>query len=293
MRQAEEAMLLLCCPLGEEIQPLTVSQWRGLQQRISGYVPEDPSKELTAKYLQDLGYSRETGERIVNLLSRQTQLHRYLQIASEQGIQVLTRISEGFPSKLRKLGEHCPPALFCKGDMTLFHKPCVSLVGSRQIGRRNLDFAKHIGRLAAKEGYVLVSGGAAGADRAAQEACLAAGGKVICIVPDALQEHPERDGVLYCCEEGFELPFTSVRALRRNHLIHALGEKTFVAQTACGKGGTWAGTRDNLRRELSPVYVFDDGSEGAAELVALGACPVGQRPESLHDLTPMQLSIFD
>ena len=206
---------------------------------------------------------------------------------------MLTRTSGGFPQRLRILGESCQPALFYKGDPSLFARPCISLVGSRAIERKNYDCAVHIGTLAAREGYVLVSGGAAGADTAAQEACLAAGGSVICVVPDELRRHPKREGVLFCCERGYELSFTAARALGRNRLIHALGEKTFVAQTAYGRSGTWAGTTDNLRRGLSPVYVFDDGSQGAAELVSLGAVGVGQKPESLHKLTSRQLSIFD
>ncbi len=293
MRGAEQAMLLLCCALGGTGKPLTLAEFRTLQQRVSGLDTEDGAQELRPEHLRQLGYSREMGERIVSLLAREEALHRYLQIAAEDGVCVLTRISQGFPQSLRKLGESCPPALFYKGDPKLFGKPCVALVGSRQIAKRNRDFAARIGELAAREGYVLISGGAAGADSVAQEACLGEGGQVICIVPDELRRHPMRERVLYCCEEGYELPFTAARALRRNRLIHGLGEKTFVAQTACGQGGTWAGTKDNLRRGLSPVFILDDGSEGAAELVSLGAVPVDEKPESLHKLTQGQLSIFD
>ena len=75
-------------------------------------------------------------------------------------------------------------------------------------------------------------------------------------------------------EDGFDLPFSTPRALRRNRLIHAMGEKTLVAQASLETGGTWAGTTDNLRRGYSPVFVFDDGSEAANALSSLGAQPV-------------------
>ena len=58
-----------------------------------------------------------------------------------------------------------------------------------------------------------------------------------------------------------------------------------------GKGGTWSGSLDNLQHEYSPLFVFDDGSEGARALCARGATPV-QSLTSLQAPTPAQLS-FD
>ena len=92
-------------------------------------------------------------------------------------------------------------------------------------------------------------------------------------------------------EGGFEFGFSAQRALSRNRFIHAMGEKTLVAQTSFGKGGTWNGSLDNLQHEYSPLFVFDDGSEGARALCARGATPV-QALTSLQALTPAQLS-FD
>ena len=96
--------------------------------------------------------------------------------------------------------------------------------------------------MAAREGFTLVSGGASGADTAAQEACLAAGGTVICFVPDELSRYAPRKNLLYCSADGYDLSFSASRALRRNHFIHALGEKVFVAQCPGTSGGT-AGQR--------------------------------------------------
>ena len=57
--------------------------------------------------------------------------------------------------------------------------------------------------------------------------------------------------MLYCSAGGYELPFSTPRALARNCLIHAMGEKTLVAQCAEGTGGTWSGSQWNLRRGMS------------------------------------------
>ena len=59
-----------------------------------------------------------------------------------------------------------------------------------------------------------------------------------------------------------------------------MGEKTLVAQTGFGSGGTWNGTLENLRHGWSPVFVHADGSEGASALIARGAEPVRE----LHTL---------
>lgn len=289
MRAAETGLLLLCCALGEAVKPLTGTEFEQLSRCMAAH-PAPWEELLRVRTLTARGIEPEQARRIVSLLERRDALERYL---SEPGVTAVTRISEGFPQRLRALGAECPPVLFCRGDVSLLTRRCIALVGARTASPRNLAFAEHIGTLAAREGFTLVSGGAAGADSAAQNACLRAGGSVVCFVPDALRRYPERERVLYCADEGYELPFSSVRALRRNHFIHALGEKAFVAQCDAQRGGSRSGAADNLRRGLSPVFVLDDGSEGAVALVRLGAQTVSDRPSSLAALAPAQLSIFD
>ena len=127
-----------------------------------------------------------------------------------------------------------------------------------------------------------------GADRTAQEACLQNGGSALVFPATELVYCPVREHVLYAAEGGFELGFSAQRALSRNRLIHAMGEKTLVAQTSCGKGGTWSGSLDNLQHEYSPLFVFDDGSDGAAALCTRGATPV-RSLDRLQSLTPAQM----
>ena len=134
---------------------------------------------------------------------------------------------------------------------------------------------RKVGQAAADQGYVLVSGNAAGADRTAQDACLRAGGAVISIVADRLDDKTPIPGMLYLSEDGYDQPFSAQRALSRNRLIHSLGAYTLVAQSDLGKGGTWDGTVKNLRHSWSPVFCFQDGSKAAEELEQLGAVLIG------------------
>ena len=140
---------------------------------------------------------------------------------------------------------------------------------------------------------MLVSGNARGADSIAQKACLDAGGQVISVVADALMTQRDWDNVLYLSEEGFDCAFTSARALSRNRVIHALGEKTFVAQCSVGKGGTWSGTVRNLKEGWSPLFCFLDGSEAARQLVQLGVCGISRESlENFNELQPQTVSFF-
>lgn len=291
MRRSEQALLLLCCALDDGHEPLTSAEYRTLALRVSQTKPSDG--RLSEDFLRSLGYTEAAAQRIVTLLERQAALDVFLARAASCAITVLTRLSEQFPERLRRLGDRCPAVLFCKGDPALLRCRSVSLVGSRALRPENRAFAAEIGRLAAQENFTLCSGGAVGADRAAQESCLRAGGSVVCFVPDELSRRRFEDRVLYCSEEGWHCAFSAQRALRRNHCIHALGEKTFVAQSDLHHGGTWAGTQDNLRHNLSPVFVYHDGSPAALALAQRGAALLSEAPASLADLQPQQLSIFD
>ena len=295
MRGAEESLLLLCCKLGQPVKPLTTAEYRQMESYVKAMTLTRAKGDLgriTPSYLATLGYSDEMSKRILSLLERPRVLHDYL--SAYKDITAITRLDEKqFPQRLRKLGADCPAVLFCRGDLSLLHTRCISAVGSRLLFERGRNFAQEVGKLAAKEGFTLVSGNAAGADTAAQEACLDAGGRVICFLPDELTSHAARKNVLYCSAYGYDLPFSAGRALYRNLLIHALGEKVFVAQCPSTSGGTWSGASENLKRGLSEVYVLDDGSDGARSLCELGATPVEDDLPPIADLLSYQLSIFD
>ena len=284
-------MLLLCCALPGEEKPLSLPQFQelGRRARALGCRGDDPLRELTARDLARLGYDAAQSARITRLLAREAQLEQYLRAAAAQGITAVTRLSSQYPARLRHtLGPRCPAVLFAKGDETPLSMRCISVVGSRELTEGGRAFAEAAGRLIARSGYALCSGGAMGADRAAQEACLTAGGSAVVFPAGRLLDCPAQAHVLYLAEQGYDLPFSAQRALSRNHFIHAMGEKTLVAQCRAGAGGTWDGTTENLRHGWSPVFVSDDGSEGAQALIARGAVPV-RTLSGLDALQPAQL----
>ena len=292
MTAAERGLLLFCAELGDGLKPLTPAQFRTLKRRVLAepQAPGDPDRPLAERDLLALGLEPDFARQVWALSRREGALEAYLSAGAALGIRPLTRLSPDYPARLRRLGEQAPAVLFYRGDAALLNRPAVALVGSRDLEPAGAAFARRVGELAAKEGLVLVSGNARGADQTAQEACLAAGGAVAAVLPESLADHdPKVARITYLCLWGWHLPMTPYRALERNRIIHCLGEKTLVAQSRV-TGGTWEGSRENLRRGWSPLFVHADGGPGCAALRDLGAVPV--RLETLTSLSQLQPALL-
>ena len=296
MTGRERGFLLLASHLGDpDRRPLTGPQLRVLGQRVRDLRVDDPDRELDIRDLRALGYGTAMAERITALLAEEERLDRYLSRGARAGCVPVTRASAEYPVLLRqRLGPDAPAVLWARGDRSLLNAPAVALVGSRELLAENRRFAAEVGKQAACQGLALVSGNARGADRTAQEACLAAGGAVISVVADELAKQPRRENLLYLSEDGFEEPFSAQRALSRNRIIHAMGWRVFVAQSGLNMGGTWDGTVKNLRAGWSEVYCFADGSPAAAALEEMGAFPAAEGDLSDFAALPMkEPSLFD
>jgi predicted Rossmann fold nucleotide-binding protein DprA/Smf involved in DNA uptake len=261
-----------------------------LKSRIS--TSRELSRDVEIRDFKAVGYSEAAARHMVELLQEEELLEYYLLRAKKADCYPLTRASEAYPAIIRqRLGLDSPGVLWLKGDAALLKLPKVSLVGSRDLQSDNAAFAQAVGRQAALQGYVLVSGNARGADKLAQNACLAAGGKVISVVADSLEEHRQKDNVLYLSEGGFEEIFSAQRAISRNRVIHSLGYVTFVAQAQLRQGGTWDGTEKNLRYGWSPVYCYADESIAQRTLVDLGAQAISI--DHLQDFSALPKQVAD
>lgn len=287
MTSGQRGFLLLTSHFGDpERKCLTVAQFRELAQRVRAAAPQASMREMEISDLRALGYGQRQAEQILCLLSQEGLLDSYLRLGEKQGCAVMTRLSELYPQGLRtRLGLDAPGCLWYKGDASILEQPKVSLVGSRDIRAENAEFAHQVGLQAARQGFTLVSGNARGADRIAQEACLEAGGTVISVLADALSNRRPRERVLYLSEDSFDLPFSALRALSRNRIIHALSCLVLVAQCGEQAGGTWSGTTRNLRHNWSRVCCFDDESESVRLLCQMGAEKI--RLSQLADLTTL------
>ena len=294
MKPREKGFLLLTSCLGDpERRPLTDAQMRLLTQRME-LMEKGEDRDIVPEDLMAIGYGQEMAQRIVALLGAGESLRWYLQKAKAAQCIPLSRVSEGYPAIVRqRLGGESTGCLWAKGNVDLLGYRAISLVGSRDMHPENEKFAQEGGVEAAEQGYVLVSGNARGADLVAQNACLENGGCVISVVADDLESKNPSDQILYLSEDGFDLPFSPMRALRRNRVIHALGDKVLVAQATLQSGGTWDGTVRDLRFGWSPVYCYNDGSEAMQSLGQMGAELITMEQLGDFENLPRRKSLFE
>ena len=287
MTGPEQGFLLLTSSLGDpDRKPLSVAQFRALAKRVLAAEREISSRDLQIDDLVKLGYDPVMAERIFGLLSGTNQLREYLRRSEACDCYPITRLNPIYPEPVRRrLRVDSPGVLWAKGDVTLIGRPAVAVIGSRELNETNRAFAEEAGRQIAKQGYVLVSGNARGADRIAQRASLEAGGQVISVVADSLQKQPLIRNVLWISLDDFDQAFSAQRALHRNHVIHTMGSLTIAAQCTLEKGGTWNGILANLKYGWNPVCMFDDQSDAAKELENRGVQIIGMN--QLQDLAAL------
>lgn len=299
--EAEKCMMLLYAPLGQE-PPLRKPLFKHLREMLK-VVGQGEGTDVTPEELRRLGLNDEDAKIVLGRLERREALEEHLRFLKRKGISLLTRISPEYPCRLREvLGDSAPMILYCAGETALFETECVSLVGSRSLRTPGENFAVTLGKTAAAENLTLVSGGAAGADTAGFLGAYRAGGRAILFVADSLAERMRRmDGelasgrLLLVSEYGFDQGFSALRAHSRNRLIHAMGQKTFIAQSDYGCGGTWTGTVENLKHGWSQCFVSVEEPEdpGAKGLVERGCLPLTiENMKDLREQSGGQISLY-
>ena len=151
---------MLTSQLGNpERKILTAAQLRRLASRARAMEKPEGDADLQEADLMAIGYGEKEARRIVSLLSEEDVLRWYLSRGAQKDCFPITRVSFDYPDRLRlTLGDDCPGCLWAKGDRTLLEKPAIALVGSRDLLPDNHAFAAEVGRQAARQGYVLVSG---------------------------------------------------------------------------------------------------------------------------------------
>lgn len=224
--------------------------------------------------------------RLQRLLGRGFLLSQVIERWQTRAIWVVSRADAEYPRRLKaRLREDAPAVIYGCGDMGLLEIGGLAVVGSRHVDDSLIDYTMAVGRLAARAGRTLVSGGAKGIDQAAMRGALEAGGKVSGVLADSLEkttmnrEHRNLllDGQLvlispYDPSAGFNVG----NAMQRNKLIYALADASLVVSSDMNKGGTWAGATEQLDKlNFVPVYVRSTGepSTGLDALRKKGALP--------------------
>ena len=195
---------------------------------------------------------------------------------------ILTAADETYPkSWIEKLGPSAPPSLWISGNVP--SAPFLAVVGGRHVDREATAFARACGCEGVRLGYSIVSGGAAGCDRAAVAGTGAA--HSLEILPygfDVARRAPRSPCRVSVCAPNEA--FSTGTAMERNTLIYSLADAAVIAHARFKAGGTWHGALDAHRRRLTRLIVRkDDLNPAHRALIGLGAGAV-ERPEELSGM---------
>jgi predicted Rossmann fold nucleotide-binding protein DprA/Smf involved in DNA uptake len=190
-----------------------------------------------------------------------------------ESLDTLTALDFAYPLGWeQRLRDAAPPVLWRRGPMPASCR-WLGVVGRRHPTPAGRERARRAARSIAKQGILVVSGGALGCDRAARDAALEEGGEVVEVVPYGFgptEASPHGCLTLLSVRPPGE-PFSAGAAMERNRLIYAAGPGAYVAEARLREGGSWAGALGALRARLGVVAVPDDGDPAHTTLCALGA----------------------
>ena len=222
--------------------------------------------------------------RLELLLDRGMQLAVALERWQQCSIHVISRADDCYPQRLKKgLKRLSPSLLYLSGNVELLDRGGLAVVGSRNVNPDLIQYTLKVGELAATADYTLISGGAKGVDLASMQGAAMAGGKVIGVLANNLESAVLRrdnrnallnEDMLLCSPFDPSAGFQAWRAMERNKLIYALADAALVVQSEVGRGGTWSGAREQIKKLYCvPVYTRTAGprSNGLEALNRLGA----------------------
>lgn len=205
----------------------------------------------------------------------------------------LLPLDGAYPSRLRSLAR--PPSTITVRGGSLEADRVVAIVGSRKANPHALGFARDLAVDLARDGVVVVSGGAAGIDAAAHEGALAARGRTWCIAGTGEHhcfpsDHADLFERIARGPGAMVWPFPAdlsavARAFHeRNRILVALSDAVVVVQAAPRSGALSTAARARMQRKplwvmpvspwQGPESELDAGFEGSRKLLDAGARPL-------------------
>jgi len=211
---------------------------------------------------------------------------------AEEGIGVITRADQRFPTSLLKISD-APSILYYRGEVSsLHHRKCVTIVGTRKPSSFGRSCSRRLAEMLANEGFTIVSGLALGSDQAAHEGCLDVRGTTIAFMAHGLDRISPRSneqlaqeildsGGCLASEYPPGVPPQRRFYVKRNRLQSGLSPGTIIIETA-RKGGTMHTARFALKQGkilgclVHPACEQGEHCEGNEILLhEKGAIPIG------------------
>jgi len=204
------------------------------------------------------------------------------------GITISLVGDPAYPAPLAALDD-APPTLFLRGalaaDASSIWDKSIAIIGTRRPRPESAEIARALAAAFAAQGWLVVSGLAAGIDAAAHAGACAAGRTaavlgcgVRAIYPTENHDLAARilaQGVLLS-ETHPDAPPSSPALVARNRLISGLSRAVIVIET--GLTGGSLHTVRFARVQRRPVYAIADDAPGNQQLIAEGAIPLAPTP---------------
>ncbi len=191
-------------------------------------------------------------------------------------IRLVTVLDEGYPANLRQVDDR-PPLLFIAGALEQADDQSIAIIGARRASADGLRLAASFAGEFVCNGFTVVSGLAAGIDRAAHEAALAQGGRTVAVIGTGLlhETYPpenaelQRRIALRCAVVSQfwpDSPPTQKTFPMRNAVMSGLSRGSIVIEAS-----ERSGARVQARRALAhgrPVFLLERllGQEWARQL---------------------------
>ena len=303
-------------PAREELaRPLSTGEWHALYARVRarGMTMGELINLDMSGFMMRFGMSEQEAYRLCVLLGRVLPLSMCLERFYQDGIDILTWNQAIYPARLReRLGEKAPPMLYLAGRPELFKQDAIAILGAPNGREGGEERVRALTRMAVRSGYTIITDGALGLSRIAQDEAFRVQGRVIEVASGGLAARVKERDMLGLIELRAgaamsithpDAPHTVSHARSRNKCLYALAHAVFVFGAEKGRGAAYEGVSEALLRGWSDfVYVWDTPAypDGRA-LIARGATPVCDvSPEAFEQMTrtwrgatARQMSMFD
>lgn len=289
-----QAILLLSSYFGKtqknDVKPLSPNEYGrfALWLNENGYQPKSLFHEfdsITNSWHDPKGNL--TAERLKALLGRGVAMGLALEKWQRAGIWMISRMDAEYPKALKKrLGHNSPAIFYGVGNKALLQSGGLAVIGSRGISAEDEEYTSYIAKQAAFEALNIISGAARGVDETAMLAALEADGTAVGVMADGLlrastsakwRKHLQNNNLVLISSYYPEAGFNAGNAMGRNKYIYCLADFALAVRADEGKGGTWAGAKENLQQLWVPLFVkTESDASGNQALMALGASPLSQ-----------------
>jgi len=233
----EDATLKLLC-----VDGLGCNTLRAISKKAGG-ITEAANAVLSGEMekLFPKGSLRAIREQMVRM---EVDASRWSADAAEASL--VTVMDDEFPQFLFPLPA-CPAVLWYKGDLNVLRLPSIAVVGSRRCSQYGLEQAKDFSSEFAKNGIVVVSGGARGIDAAAHRSAMQHNGITSAVLGSGLSvTYPPEHGQLFneivsnggvlLSEFPCQRPPRPAYFPRRNRIVSGLSSAVLVIEAAKRSG---------------------------------------------------------